>query len=78
MQLLSMHFVKGYASVAAPLTDLLRVKTQPFVFSPSARGAFQVLKSLLTSTPVLRVFDLDLPSQVLADTSDFASGAILE
>ena len=51
-----------YASIPAPLTDLLYVKTRPFVFFPSARGAFQVLKSLLTSTPVHHFFDLDLPS----------------
>ena len=72
------RFVKGYASVAAPLIYLLRVKAQPFVFTPSARCTFHVLESLLTSTPILDMVDPDLPSRVLADTSDFASSAILE
>ena len=44
----------------------------------TAREAFAKLKGLLTSAPILRVFNPELPSRVLADTSDYASGAILE
>ncbi|XP_039115279.1 uncharacterized mitochondrial protein AtMg00860-like [Dioscorea cayenensis subsp. rotundata] len=45
------RFVQGYATMAAPLTDLLRKNA--FVWSKEAANAFQSLKIALTTTPVL-------------------------
>lgn len=68
-------FIKGYATVAAPLTTLLR-KDQ-FVWSPAATSAFIQLKSHMTSAPVLSTPDFTLPFIVEMDASAVAIGTIL-
>jgi len=45
-------FVKGYATVAAPLHDLTK-KDVAYVWSPEAQPAFEMLKEALTSPPIL-------------------------
>lgn len=47
------RFVKSYASIAAPLTDLL--KKDSFKRSVAASEAFQQLKIAMTSTLVLAI-----------------------
>ncbi|XP_039127074.1 uncharacterized mitochondrial protein AtMg00860-like [Dioscorea cayenensis subsp. rotundata] len=47
------RFVPNYASLASPLTDLLR-KTA-FVWTMEATMAFDALKTALTTTPVLQL-----------------------
>ena len=71
-------FIKSYAKVAAPLTELLRHATARFAFSADARSAFGALKAALCSVPVLRLFAPTLQLRVLSDASDLACGAILE
>ena len=36
------------------------------------------MKTLLTSAPVLKVFDFALPTRLICDASSFAVGAVLE
>jgi len=49
----------------------------PFKWSESARNAFRKIKELVTSAPVLTASNDDLPFCLKADSSDFATGAIL-
>ena len=72
------RFIKSYAKIAAPLTELLRSSTGSFEFGETQRAAFAKLKSVLASAPVLCLFDPSLSSRVLADTSGLATGAVLE
>jgi hypothetical protein len=44
-------FIRGYGSVAAPLTDLL--KKNAFVWSEGAETTFEELKIVMTKPPVL-------------------------
>uniref|UniRef100_A0A383VGW9 Reverse transcriptase domain-containing protein n=1 Tax=Tetradesmus obliquus TaxID=3088 RepID=A0A383VGW9_TETOB len=70
------RFVKDYAKVAAPLTDLLK-KTNPWKWGAEEQQAFDTLKSSLLTPPCLRRADLSRPFYVHTDASGQAVGAIL-
>lgn len=69
-------FVKGFSSIAAPLTLLLH-KDQPYKWDDTKQVAFDELKRLLTSAPVLLLPDPTKPFTVTTDASDIAIGAVL-
>ncbi|SAL94853.1 hypothetical protein [Absidia glauca] len=69
------RFVKDYSKICVPLTALLK-KNCSFVWSNSAKMAFNLLKSLMSSDPVLRHYNPDLPCVIETDASDFALGAV--
>ena len=76
------RFIKNFAAVAAPLTDLVggpagstrRLTT----WSATADRAFQTLKAALVSAPVLAMPRTNGPYRLICDASDLAVGAILE
>jgi len=68
-------FIRGYATIAAPLTKL--VTADPFQWTEEARAAFVHLKEMLTSTPVLRLPDFSLTFTVETDASGTGMGAVL-
>ncbi|CAM9000524.1 unnamed protein product [Rhodiola kirilowii] len=69
------RFVRHYASLAAPLTHLLR--KDAFCWTPDATMAFEALKVALTSTPVLALPDFSLPFTVSTDASRARHGCCL-
>lgn len=69
-------FCRNFASVAAPLTNLLSPKV-PFVWSDVCQLAFENLKALLASAPVLAAPDFDRPFKLAVDASDVGVGAVL-
>ncbi|KAK4389793.1 Retrovirus-related Pol polyprotein from transposon [Sesamum angolense] len=64
-----------YSAIAGPLTDLL--KSNFFVWLPSAMQAFQDLKTAMTSLPVLMLPNFSLPFYLTTDASNVAVGAAL-
>ncbi|XP_019054354.1 PREDICTED: uncharacterized protein LOC109115147 [Nelumbo nucifera] len=68
-------FVHGYASIIAPLTDLL--KHNQFHWHPVATEAFLALKTAMAAIPVLALPDFTIPFTVETDTSIVAIGAVL-
>lgn len=70
------RFIRGYSTVAAPLTALTSPKV-PFRWSPAADSAFQTLKSRFTSAPILRMPDPERQFVVEVDASDVGVGAVL-
>lgn len=69
-------FIKHYATLAAPLTDLLRVNK--FTWTNEATRAFTELKAQIASTPKLHLPDFTHPFQVETDASSIAIGATLQ
>ena len=70
------RFVKGFAAIAKPMTDLTK-KDRDFTWGTDQEAAFQRLKEALTSAPILQVFDKDKPHEVWVDASDYAVSATL-
>lgn len=69
------RFVRAYASIAAPLTDLL--KNNSFHWSKEAQHAFEELKNTMSTASMLLLpnFDEDFVSEM--DAANFGVGAVL-
>ena len=73
-----LKFILGYATIAAPLKNLLKGKPSSLQFNSIEIKALQDLKDWLTTAMVLKVYDLVLPTKVRSDASKLTVGAILE
>ena len=62
------RFVRRFADIARPLTDLTR-KDIEFVWTAECAASFETLKTALTTAPVLQVFDDAKPSELWVDAS---------
>src|SRR4030095_16723458 len=69
------RFVKGFAEVARPLTQL--TGNAPFVWGDEQQKAFDELKDLLVNGPVLAIPNFDDPMRLETDASLYATGAVL-
>jgi hypothetical protein len=69
-------FVKHFAVIAKPLTDLLR-KNVLFVWTLAHTASFQALKQALISAPVLAMPDFSIPFCLETDASNLGVGAVL-
>lgn len=68
-------FVRGYGIISKPLTQLLSVKG--FQWTDTAAQAFQTLKQMMVSTPVLALPDFTLPFVIETDACDTGVGVVL-
>jgi hypothetical protein len=74
------RFIREYARICVPLTDLLKKMkepTAPFRMGPEALASFEVLKSRFRETPLLRHFDPQRRIKVETDGSKWAIAGIL-
>ena len=70
------RFIRDFSHHARPLFDLTG-KSLAFTWGTEQQGAFEKLKSAIVSTPILVFADDSKPFRVEADSSDFATGAVL-
>lgn len=62
------RFVKNYAQIAKPMSDLTR-KDSEFKLSEKVVDAFDQLKSILVKAPVLELYDAKVPTELHTDAS---------
>lgn len=70
------RFIKQFTDIARPLHKLTE-KTEKFTWTPQCDEAFKNLKIALTSAPILRYPNLNLPFVLDTDASAFAMGGVL-
>ncbi|KAL1448674.1 hypothetical protein WDU94_001883 [Cyamophila willieti] len=70
-------FCQDYSRIAAPLTDLTK-QDKKFEWTEREQKAFERLKEMLITAPVLRYFDENLPTILSTDASIDGIGAVLE
>ncbi|RDX99935.1 Retrovirus-related Pol polyprotein, partial [Mucuna pruriens] len=70
------RFIKNFNKIVLPLSKLLQ-KDVEFKFDKQCIEAFQELKNRLTSAPILRAPNWELPFELMFDASNSALGAIL-
>ena len=70
------RFVKDFAKIALPMNKLTR-KDEKWRWEEEQQKAFEQLKGIFTTRPVLATPDLDKEFRVEADTSNFATGGVL-
>ena len=72
------RFIKDFADIAKPLTELTKTKTNcKFEWSEEAQNAFGVLKSRLINSPVLKCPDFKRPLILQTDASNYGIGVVL-
>ncbi|XP_053691542.1 uncharacterized protein LOC128740057 [Sabethes cyaneus] len=71
------RFIQNYSKITAPITDLLSKEHKRFTWTKEAEKAFNELKSVLTSAPILGNPDFTKKFTIESDASDRAVGAAL-
>ncbi|KAM1465088.1 hypothetical protein ACFXTO_044654 [Malus domestica] len=70
------RFIKDFSKISNPLCRLLQ-KDVAFDFNKECEKAFNHLKDMLTSAPIIIPPDWSLPFELMCDASDYALGAVL-
>ncbi|KAL9360500.1 hypothetical protein Peur_048623 [Populus x canadensis] len=70
------RFIHSFSTIAKPLCNLLSQDVQ-FDWTSKCQEAFEKLKGLLTTAPIMQAPDWSLPFELMCDASDFAVGAVL-
>jgi len=65
-------FIKNFAKLAAPLTNLLKKSAVTYDWDEAYNEAFGTLKAILVKLP-----DFDKDFEIHSDTSDFAIGSVI-
>ncbi|KAG0975536.1 hypothetical protein G6F57_011275 [Rhizopus arrhizus] len=74
------RFIKNFAGIAAPLTDLTKgvgAKCRAIQWNEQCQESFDYIKKKISSAPVLMNPDMSKPFRIECDASDFAVGAVL-
>ena len=70
------HFIPNFSKIARPLNDLLKTGVK-WYWGEEQQKAFEEIKRLIMSEPVLRQPDQTKPFEVKVNASNYAMGAVL-
>ena len=71
------RFCEDMAEIAQPLTELTK-KNEPFVWTKVRDEAFEKLKDRFSKEPILKIYKFGLPTCIIIDASNVATGGVLE
>jgi hypothetical protein len=71
------RFIKDFTKIVQPLT-LLTCKGTPWQWTEKEQTAFDTLKTMFTTAPLLQIPNNHSPYRLETDALDFATGAVLE
>ena len=70
------RFIKDFSKIKLPPCKFVQ-KDVVFEFDEECEKAFDKMKELLTSTPVIQPCDWNVPIEIMCDASDYAIGNVL-
>jgi hypothetical protein len=70
------RFILNFSKITKPIIELLK-KGNKYAWSDASDEAFQILKKLLTTSPVLAQPDIEKPFDVYCDASGIGLGGVL-
>jgi hypothetical protein len=70
-------FIKNFAKIVAPLTNLLKKSSGTYEWDEACNGAFETLKGILVKTPVLKLLNFDKDFEICSNASNFAIRRVL-
>jgi hypothetical protein len=70
-------FIKNFAKIAGPLTNLLKKCVVTYDWDEACEEAFGTLKGILVKASMLKLPDFDKEFEIHSDASDFAIGGVL-
>ncbi|XP_068216703.1 uncharacterized protein [Palaemon carinicauda] len=70
------RFVPSFSEIVTPLTNLLREKSR-FLWDDTCQRAFDKLKGILSTYPILKSPDFQKGFKLMVDASDLGVGAVL-
>jgi hypothetical protein len=70
-------FIKNFAKIAAPLTNLLKKSVETYEWEGACDEAFETLKGILVKAQVLKLPDFDKDFEIHSDASNFVIGKVL-
>jgi hypothetical protein len=65
------------AEIAKPLTNLTK-KGEPFIWTKEHDNVFNTLKARFKVEPILKMYKFTLPTCIVIDASNVATGGVLE
>ena len=71
------RFIMDFSKISKPFDKLLQ-KDAKFIWGEDCQRRFEELKDYLTTTPIVRALNWQLPFEVMCDASDLTIGAVLE
>ena len=70
------RFIMDFSKITKPLYKLME-KDVKFIWDAGYQKSFEELKAYLTTAPIVRTPNWQLPFEVMCDASDMAIGAVL-
>jgi hypothetical protein len=70
-------FIKNFAKIATPLTNLLKKSSRTYEWDKTCNEAFETLQGILVKTLLLKLPDFDKYFEIHSDAFDFVIRGIL-